>query len=238
MPINVPKSARVNFIGFACGIKEGGKSTLIRKWARSFPRRIVLDFVAEEADEVPGAIECLTLAETLDAMADVVHEKRREFTIVSSIRTEEIATLCGIIAPPDNPRGGYSLGVDGLLLDCSECEKVWPNDGRMSEEAANLIHRGRHYRVSVAAATRRTRDVNRLVTSQADVKAYFRQQEAIDLESIAKNEGDFAAQKIAQLPQYWYLQKMGSGRMSIIDAEGKEHALENPATVLPTASLI
>ncbi len=236
--IQLPKSARVNWIGFACGIRDGGKSTLIRKWARSFPRRLVLDFVAEEAAEVPGAIECLTLSETLDAMADVVHEKRTEFTIVSSIRKDEVAKLCGILAPPDNPRGGYSLGVDGILLDCSECEYVWPNDNSMSEEAANLIHRGRHYRVSVAAATRRTRDVSRLVTSQADVKAYFRQSEAVDLESIARNEGDFAVEKIAALPQYWYLQKLRSGRMSIIEADGTEHAIENPATVLPIASLI
>jgi hypothetical protein len=237
--IEVPKAARVNFIGFANGIKEGGKSTLVRKWAKLFPRRIVLDFVAEEAVEVPGAIECLTLGETLDAMADVVHEQRREFTIVSSIRPTEVAKLCNVLAPLDNPRGGYSLGVDGILLDCSECELVWPNDGRMSEEAANLIHRGRHYRVSVAAATRRTRDVSRLLTSQSDVVACFRQQEARDLKSLAENLGEFAASKVAALPQYWYLQMIPrSGRMSIIEANGQEHLLENPATALPETSLL
>jgi hypothetical protein len=224
MPIELPASARVNFVGFACGVKGSGKSTLVNKWASHFPRRIVIDFMAELFGQIPGAYECLTLEETTDALADIIHEKKTSaFTVVSCITPEEVPTLCNILAPLKNPRGGYSLGVDGLLLDCAECELIWPNDGSMSDEAGNLIHRGRHYRISVAAATRRTRDVNRLLTSQADVVACFRQQETRDLQYLAGFLGENVAAKVATLPEFSYVQKLPStGRASVIDKDGKE----------------
>lgn len=238
MPLlNVPKQSRVNFIGFACGVKGSGKSTLVNKWASRFPRRIVLDFVAEMAEELPGAIECLNLTETVEAMADMVHENKRQFTIIACIRPEEVPQLCNMLAPLDNPRGGYSIGSGGILLDCSECELVWPNDGSMSPEASNLIHRGRHYLVSVAAATRRTKDVSRLLTSQSDAVACFRQQEQRDLKYIADNLGTHVSECVAALPEHAYVLKMpATGLTQVIQADGTKRMLENPATLLPSKS--
>ena len=216
---------RVNFVEFACGMRASGKSTLLARHAARFPRRLIIDPIAEYWGVYKGAIECLSLPETLDALGDLV--KVRRWTIVACLEPADTVKLCGMLAPLNNPRAGYSISVDGLLLECGEVDTIAPNSKAIPNEIKNLFQRGRHYRVSVVCATQRPRDVHRVVTSQADVISCFRQHEPRDVDYLASLTTSALAARIATLEPYAHLQFLPRVmRAFLVDSKGKEVKLD------------
>lgn len=212
---------RKNYIEFACGMKGSGKSTLLARHAARFPRRVIIDPTAEFFDLYPQARECMTLSEVLNAFEDVA--ALPQWVVVACISARDAAKVIHVLAPEDNPRGGYSVAVGGVLVECGEVEMIAPNDGRMSADIGHAFHRGRHQRISFCVGTRRPRDVHRLVTSQCDVISAFKQHEPRDVEYLTKLVTPTVAQCIDTLPDYHHVRYLPNyRRASIVDARGNE----------------
>lgn len=205
---------------FATGRKGSGKSTHLASRAARFPRRIVLDFADEFFGSYAGAFECVGFSETLDALEEAAG--RAKWTVVCSLLPAEVVKLAALLSPEGRPRSGYSYLVGGVLLECGEVELIAPNGAAMRNEVANLIHRGRHSRTSMLWATRRPRDVSRLVTSQLDVVSIFRQQEQADIAYLAALVGGDAEPFISGLGEWERVEALPSyGVAVVLDGEGK-----------------
>lgn len=216
--ITAPILQRVNYVEFCCGRKGEGKSFLLARRAAKFPRRIVLDFADEFGGVYPGAIECLTYAQCLDALETLAPSSR--WIIVASLSVDDVAKLCALLSPEGRPRAGVAAALGGVLVECGEVERIAPNGPAFKPAIAELIHRGRHSRVSMVWGTRRPRDVNRLVTSQADVITAFRQQEPRDVEYLTSVIGPSAA-TLAHLNKYEHLQYVTSdSTVALVDKDG------------------
>lgn len=213
---------RVNYVEFSCGRKGEGKSHLLARRAANFPRRLVWDFADEFFGVYPDAYECLTFAHVCDALEDAALEKKKRWTIVASLSVDDIARVCALLSPAGRPRSGVAAAAGGVCVECGECEIVAPNSKAFRPAISELIHRGRHSRVSVLFGTRRPRDVSRLMTSQADVITCFRQQEPADVEYLASVIGVIAAEGLATLNKYDHIQYITStSKATLIDKHGK-----------------
>jgi hypothetical protein len=222
--MNGNSMARVNYVEFACGRRGSGKSSLLARRASAFPRRIVLDFADEFQGAYAGAFECVGFPETLDALEEAV--KLDRWTLVCSLLPAEVVKLAALLSPPGRPRNGVSYLAGGVLLECGEVELIAPSSSAMRPEIANLVHRGRHSLTSMLWATRRPRDVSRLVTSQLDVISIFRQQEPSDIDYLASLVGSEIAAHVAALGEWEHVQVLPSyGRMAVMDKDGNEKTL-------------
>lgn len=211
---------RINYVEFACGVKGSGKSFALARRAARFPRRIILDYADEFFGVYGGAHECLTIGQVLDALEDVAPSGK--WTVVASLSDADMVKLAAVLSPLGRPRSGYAYAVGGVLLECGEVERIAPNRG-LAPEIAELVHRGRHSRTSMAWGTRRPRDVNRLVTSQCDVVACFRQQEVDDIEYLAGLVGRVAAERIGTLGEHHHVLSIPKLNKSyIINQDGKQ----------------
>lgn len=212
---------RANFIGFSCGKRGSGKSYLLSRYAEIFPRRIVLDPLGEYLD-TPDASVCGTLNETIDAMEANLLARSRRWTIVTCIDAHEVAQLCAALAPVGTLGGGYSRAAGGVLVQSDEIDTIAPNNAGIAPEVRNLFQRGRHYRVSVLAATQRPRDVHRVVTSQADALWVFRQHELRDLEYISRVTSESVASVVRELPEYAHVRYLpNKGLCEVVDKNGR-----------------
>jgi len=221
--------SRVNYVEFACGRKGSGKSELLARRAARFARRIILDFADEFAGAYRGAYESVGFGETLDALEDAV--TRPNWIVVCSLLPEEVVKLAALLSPPGRPRAGLSYAVGGLALECGEVDIIAQTGAALRPEVANLVHRGRHSRTSMLLATRRPRDVSRLVTSQMDVLSIFRQQEPADIDYVASFASSDIAGQVAELGDYEHVQVMPhSGRVALIGADGTERMLLSAQT--------
>lgn len=206
-------------------MRRSGKSTLLAKHAAAFPRRIIVDLVGEFIGKIDGAHECLSLNETFDALSDAAKERR--WVVIASITPEETLRLMRAIAPADNPRGGYSLAVDGVLLECGELDTIMPNHKGISSDALAITMRGRHYRVSLVGAALRAVDVHRSVTSQADVLSFFQQHESRDIDYIAQTAGQHVAARLQTLEPFAHVRYLPRlGKASVINGDGTVKAFD------------
>ena len=218
-----------SFVAFATGKKRSGKSHLLARYATRFKRRVLVDPVAEFFGVYAGAYECMKYGEVLDALEDAATVDR--WNIVACISPDDTVKLCGVLAPLNNPRGGYARAVGGLLLECGEVDTIAPNNAGIAPEVRNLFQRGRHFRVSVVCATQRPRDVHRVVTSQADVIACFRQHEPRDVDYLAQITSDALAKRIASLEPFHHVQYLPSfGTAALVDPQGREVVKLDPYT--------
>lgn len=209
---------RKNFVAFVCGMRASGKSVLLARYAAKFDRRIVLDPNCEFLGVYPGARECHTLRQTIDALDDCAGEKR--WTVVSCIDPEQVPKLCRVLAPVGS-LGGYSRAVGGCLLECGEVDTIAPNHAGIAAEVRNLFQRGRHYRISVVCATQRPRDVHRVVTAQADAICAFKQHEPRDLDYLAQCTSVAIADRVRQLERYFHVQYLpNQGAAFLVNPRG------------------
>lgn len=177
-----------------------GKSTLLARWAAKFPRRLIFDVSTEFYGKYPGAYECLTYKDTLDALEEVA--ARPNWVLVTCLLPKEYAKVLGLLAPLHNPRAGYSRAVGGVLVECGEVETIAPVHRGIDPAVENVFHRGRHSLTSLAVATRRPANVNKIVTSQLDALACFRQHEKNDVEYLASVIGETHAARLLSLNVY------------------------------------
>lgn len=183
------------------GVKGSGKSTLLAQQRRRFRKVLILDLVAEyllPKNRIEGAHECTTLRASLDALERCASLDR--WVIVAAVRPSAAAVLVSVLV------NGYAKAVGGVAVECGEAEKLYRNHAGLPEFLEDAIHRGRHFAISMLLGTRRPRDLNRLVTSQADVICTFRQHEARDLEYVADNTSPGLAARIKKLGKWEYVE--------------------------------
>lgn len=209
---------RVNYLEFACGRKGEGKSHLLARRAARFPRCITLDYADEYFGAGNGAHECFTYTDCLNALELLAAQSR--WRIVANLPTDDTAKLCALLSPVGRPRSGVAAALGGVLVECGEVEYIAGHSAK--PEVLELIHRGRHSRVSMVFGTRRPRDVHRLVTSQADVISCFRQQEPRDVEYLASVIGEIPASSLSTLAPWEHVQFITrTNTASLVDKNGK-----------------
>ena len=184
-----------NFIAFACGMRRSGKSHLLAQMALRFPRRLVLDFIGEFDGKIKGAYECETLRQTQEALI-AARDSGARWTVHTGISPNQVPELIKSIA---SKRNGFAKAVGGIVLECGEADLIAPNNAGISEEIFNIFARGRHIGLSALMATQRPRAVHRIVTSQSDMIAAFRQHELLDVDYLSDLMGTDAAKRIANL---------------------------------------
>lgn len=216
-----------NFIAVVTGRKGSGKSHLLGRYARLFPRRLVLDFTGEHRHDVPAALVAWSLTDCLRILRHVARHPR--WTVVAELHPDDVPQLLAAIIPMGQGTG-YSQAIGGMAIECGELNEIAPNHAGMTREVAAMFSRGRHHWLSVLAAARTATEINKLATSQADVICAFRQHQEADVHRIVQLMGDRAASALHRLQQYEYLRYfVDHGRLELVHADGSaelvpEHA--------------
>jgi hypothetical protein len=211
-----------NFQMFACGRKRSGKDHLISMIGRRFPRRIVLDTMAQH-DDIPAAERTWTLGETMDAIRRA--SRRSRWTVVAALGAQDTITLINCIAPPNrNPKDSFTYRVGGVTLECGEVDQIAPPHMGIDAGVAGIISKGRHYRVSSLFGARRPSETNRLLTSQCDMLAAFAQHEPKDVDWLSDTATPEIKRYLGALrAKYEYVRLLTDGmKLAVVGANGRE----------------
>ena len=90
----------------------------------------------------------------------------------------------------------FYVGNCSIIIEEAD---IYQSPQWIEPEISNLIKRGRHKNISLVFITRRPRELNRIVSSQADIIYTFQQREPGDLEWLKKWAGNVDIQKIQNL---------------------------------------
>lgn len=217
---------RQNVVALALGLRGSGKSAwLTRHLVGVAPRVLTLDSTGESADTDADAIVCVGLTETLAALRGC--EALGTWRIVAVVdEVEDVPALARWLAPPVVPgTRPYAQRVGGMLLEIGEVDGVAPASGTPPTVRA-LWKRGRHYRLSIAAATQRPHECARVISSQSDTIVSFRMHEPRDLAWIARAISPAAADAVPGLGTYEYVHAdLRSGRVVVRDGRDAVRAV-------------
>lgn len=176
-----------NVIGTILGPKGCGKSTLVGEIVSAHPRVVVLDFVGEYGRKL-GFEECWGFAECERALREASHAETFKLSLrdVHDQEREDVLELL--------------FELDDHLLVIEEAGQVC-GPGVMPDRLRTILTIGRHRRISQLYVAQRPTLVNRLVTSQSDWIAAFRQHEDRDVKFLV---GAFGARMegVRTLPDY------------------------------------
>lgn len=166
----------------AFGPTKGGKTWLLRQWARPYQRQIVLDATGEWAEgEEPGRE--VAYAESMQEFGAELARLARQggrWRVVISTEAVDLAALVQLLAPVHRRgRSSFTRQVGGLALIFDEAYEVCSHD--KARIVRPLWLRGRHNWLSILAASQRAADVGRMVTSQSELVAITQTSEPIDL---------------------------------------------------------
>lgn len=214
-----------NVIVVVVGRKGSGKSHLLGQYARHFPRRLILDFTGEHRRE-PGARFAWTLSETVTAL-QAARAAGRRWTVVAALAPADVPRLLPALMPVgrDTERG-FSLAVGGMVIECGEVNEIAPNHNGIAAPVSSLFMLGRHHRLSILCAARRTTEMHNNVTSQADIICAFRQHQEADVKRIGELMGDRAVAALRQLAVHEHLRYyVDTGRLDRVRANGQAERL-------------
>ena len=166
---------------FATGSTGSGKSHLLRRWAKVYPRQLVLDVTGEWSSprDFAGEIRWASNREELrQALQEVVRLPRWRVVVPPSrVDMEELTNL---LVPEYRPgRTSFPRAVGGMALIIDEAAEVAGHGD--AAKVKPLWLRGRHHGLSILAASQRAADVGRMVTSQSQRLAVLQTEEPIDL---------------------------------------------------------
>jgi hypothetical protein len=168
------------------GKKDSGKSTLSKEvMGRCGGRCVVVSPV--ETIAIPH-----TEAFFLDDIPPAMKALRKGDVLLVRNADEKALDVVSLVAQAED--GGFTILVD-------ECDRY----GK-SKPFQDLIHYSAWCDVNIVANTRRYVDTTRLLTSQADVLAFFQTQEPVDREYLRKIIGAENAETVAGLGRYQYLE--------------------------------
>jgi energy-coupling factor transporter ATP-binding protein EcfA2 len=201
------------------GRTGSGKTQLLAKMIGArHPRRITIDLVGECDKLYPYALRARSLATIVSAMAKLHAANVTEWHIVAALDLKEIGQLVKLLAPT-GATTDYSLSAvwGGVALEIFELDLVAPVD--RSEAATRdaiktAYSRGRHFGLSILAATQRPHLIDRNATAQASYVITFQMHEPADLSWLERVGGKrFAELARTGLKQYesaWYNARTGT----------------------------
>lgn len=200
------------------GTTGSGKTALIAEHiGPRHARRITCDLVGECRKLYPDAIHLTAFAQLFPVLRRLNDHGVDRWHIVAQFTVAEIGKLITALVPtgPDASRS-LSLAWGGLALEIFELDLVAPVD--RSEEATRLAvktayARGRHFGLSILAATQRPHMIDRIATAQSTYVVTFQMHEPHDLAFLKRCGGSaFAELARTGLRQYesaWYATRLG-----------------------------
>lgn len=202
----LPLEKRRNRQVFVCGPTASGKSALLWElFTRHEKRLISLDFTGEVLARNPDAIAAYSWKDLRDVLTELVtsYRDRREWHVAAMLEEDDVPKLFGVLAPPITGADtvGFALAVGGLGLECHECDLIAPN-GRTEKRVKSAFKRSRHSLLSLYMATQRPAECSRIVTSQAHISAFMRNNEPNDVRFIERVTGRAIARIVETLPKY------------------------------------
>jgi DNA helicase HerA-like ATPase len=90
----------------------------------------------------------------------------------------------------------FYIGNCSIIIEEAD---IYQTPQWIEPEISNLIKRGRHKNINLIFVTRRPREINRLISSQADYIITFQQREPGDIEWLRRWAGEIDTEKIKNL---------------------------------------
>lgn len=173
-----------------------------------------LDALWEEID----AARAGEIARDVDELEDALLRRAsaRRWSIVFAGEPESYPAAVQLLEPSDPSVAGYAQAVGGVTVVCGEADTLAPNNGALDPAVRSLLHRGRHYALSLFAAARRPAEVARDVSSQADLLVFFQTHEPRDLQWIRAVAGDEVADRTAGLAPFGHILYRPDGSFKVI----------------------
>lgn len=206
------------------GRTGSGKTALIaRKIGPRHARRITLDMVGECRALYPRAAHAAGLPDLVRILRSLHEHHVPAWHIVAQLGTREIGELIRLLAPVGTA-SEYSLAAafGGVALEIFELDIIAPVDRseRDTREAIrNAYARGRHYGLSILAATQRPHQIDRIATAQSTYVVTFQMHEPADLRWLeavgGKRLAELARAGLAPYESAWYNAR--SGTLHVLD---------------------
>jgi len=200
------------------GRTGSGKTQLIAQHiGPRHARRITLDMVGECAALYPHAHKADSLAKVLRLMRAFHEHSVSRWHIVAALDVKEIGKLVRILAPTGSgAKHSLAAAWGGIALEIFELDLVAPVDrseAATREAIRTAYARGRHFGLSILAATQRPHMIDRIATAQSTYVVTFQMHEPNDLAWLERVGGKrFAEAARVGLGQYesaWYAARTG-----------------------------
>ncbi|MBX3704589.1 MAG: hypothetical protein KF822_12510 [Steroidobacteraceae bacterium] len=210
------------------GRTGSGKTQLIaRLIGPRHPRRITLDMVGECRKLYPRAVRVTDLAALVMLLRKLHEHNVSEWHVVASLSLADIGALLRLLAPAgEGAEYSLSAAFGGVTLEIFELDVIAPVDRseRETREAVrNAYARGRHYGLSILAATQRPHQMDRIASSQSSYVVTFQMHEPADLRWLEKVGGkrfaEIARSGLKDYQSAWYAVR--SGTVMLLHADYK-----------------
>jgi len=171
-------------IAIALGKKGMGKSALIRKLVCRLTAQRRATFFHDPQEQVSTANVGRVYTSIGQWRADA---RPTYLSVFREVELEEVAAL--------------ALQVRDVTLAADELDRATNGKSWLSPSTKRIVHEGRHYRVSLLGAFRRTANVSEDMLSQTDYAALFHTSAGspYDLQAIGKRFGPAYAEAVTTL---------------------------------------
>lgn len=215
---------KTSFQLFVSGRKGQGKTTLTDAVAAGFNRVFVYDILGEY--QAKGYVVVRSMAEMRAAVRKrwkkgwrvaFVPARPREKSKTDpgisyqSQLAEMCDTICRIQMPYKETPDGRQPPIPSVLFIIEEMRWSYPTSANISE-MAELTTLGRHYGVNMIGTTQRIAEVSTNFKGTSDARYFFAQDEAADIDTIARMIGRQHLPALKSLRPHQYL-RMFQGRV-------------------------
>lgn len=189
---------------FLCGMRGMGKTTeMDRKLSLCTGGVLFFDTLSKHA----GVFQGYTVLSEPGTLAAYLRLNRgRRFRVLYQPRAGDLDQHFQAVCKIVRVFGWMIFGIDELDKHCGA---RW-GDHRMPPEFYHLVNYGRHERVSMIATARNPKAVPRAFTNEAEM-IVFRTEERSYREYFEDRLGEEAAERLASLPRFSYMQRIGDG---------------------------
>lgn len=201
------------------GRTGSGKTQLIAKYiGPRHARRITLDLVGECAALYPSAASARSLAAVLRLLRAYHEHNVTRWHIVAALDVKEIGQLVRLLCPTGaDANTSLAAAWGGMALEIFELDLVAPVDRSepATREAIRTAYaRGRHFGLSILAATQRPHMIDRIATAQSSHVVTFQMHEPADLSWLekvgTKRFAEIARTGLREYESAWYLARVGT----------------------------
>jgi energy-coupling factor transporter ATP-binding protein EcfA2 len=207
------------------GRTGSGKTQLLaRLIGARHKRRITIDLLGECVELYPRALRARSVAQIVELMRRLHKADINQWHIVASIDVPHVGDLLALLCPTGTASDtSLSAAWGGIALEIFELDLVAPVDRSEKSTRAQIktaYARGRHYGLSILAATQRPHMIDRISTAQATHVVTFQMHEPSDLKFLndvgGKVFAEIARTGLEQYESAWYDAR--SGVIRVLDA--------------------
>lgn len=218
------------------GRTGSGKTQLIAKHiGPRHARRITVDLVNECRKLYPHAVTARTLADVVRLLRAFHERSVNQWHIIAALEIRDVGKMIQMLAPTGT-QAEFSLAAawGGIALEIFELDILAPVDRSepaTREAIRSAYARGRHFGLSILAATQRPHQIDRIATAMASHVVTFQMHEPADLQFLERVGGKrFAELSRTGLEPHqsaWYVAR--TGEILTLTADYKHWTLEQGA---------